>query len=411
MALKKLFGLLLLVSRFPQTVALTELQSLCVGTDQTYFGTSCYVMHRTLLTYSRAKLECEDYLGYKGHLYHIRNAAIKNATHQFILSAAVGGGVWTSFEQYNASGARTAGWGLAERDGTVTPVTYVPWGNGGTGQEPLGPAAHNRAGYSCPWGGLNDVPGEGFTVPFICEYKESNKHTVTNLEKACATLSRYHTYADKKCYVMHEEVLAYSAAKVACTDVPSYNGYLVHPRSNEQLNILDNFMLAAGGVAEIYIGVEQTDLAAADSKTTGWYYTTTNKSSEQATFLPWSPTEPNGGTGSNNVVYLSASRSFSDVPATTTRKFVCVYDDIVSNDITYSLKIVNLAPQLYAFDQIAQISQASLAKCTRECRINQACASFAYSSSTSTCQVLASSYSDGNFSLATSFVIYTRQSP
>uniref|UniRef100_A0A914WZD3 Apple domain-containing protein n=1 Tax=Plectus sambesii TaxID=2011161 RepID=A0A914WZD3_9BILA len=210
---------------------------------------------------------------------------------------------------------------------------------------------------------------------------------------------------------MHAELLAYSAAKVACTDVPSYNGHLVHPRSNEQLNILDNFMLAAGAVTQIFIGVEQTDSAAADSKTTGWYYTTPNKSSEQATFLPWTPTEPDGGTGSNNVVYIRASRSFSDVSATPARAFLCVYDDIVSDDITYSLKIVNLAPQLYAFDQIAQISQASLAKCTRECRINQACASFAYSSSTMTCQLLASSYSDGNFSLATSFVIYARLSP
>uniref|UniRef100_A0A914W8Y3 Uncharacterized protein n=1 Tax=Plectus sambesii TaxID=2011161 RepID=A0A914W8Y3_9BILA len=410
MALRKLFGLFLLASCFPQTVALTELQSLCVGTDRTYFGTSCYVLDTVPLTYSRAKVACEDYLGYKGHLYHIRNEAIKNITHQLFMAAGSAGG-WPSFEQYNASGARNASWGLAERDGTVTPVTYVPWGYGPSGWEPVGPATHTRAGYVCPWGGLNDAPGEGYSYEFICEYKESNKHPVTNLEKACATLSRYHTYANKKCYVMHAELKAYSAAKVACTDVPNYNGHLVHPRSNEQLNILDNFMLAASAGNEIYIGVEQTNLAAADSKTTGWYYTTTNKSSEQATFLPWTPTEPDGGTGSNNVIYLFGSRSFSDVPATGTRAFVCVYDDIVSNDITYSLKIVNLAPQLYAFDQIAQISQASLAKCTRECRINQACASFAYSSSTSTCQVLASSYSDGNFSLAASFVIYTRQSP
>uniref|UniRef100_A0A914WWQ2 C-type lectin domain-containing protein n=1 Tax=Plectus sambesii TaxID=2011161 RepID=A0A914WWQ2_9BILA len=126
MGLRKLFGLLLLASGFPQTVALTELQSLCVGTDRTYFGTSCYVLNKTVLTYSRAKIACEDYLGYKGHLYHIRNEAVKNTTHQLFVSAAGVTGGWTSFEQYNASGARTAGWGLAERDGTVTPVTYLP---------------------------------------------------------------------------------------------------------------------------------------------------------------------------------------------------------------------------------------------------------------------------------------------
>uniref|UniRef100_A0A914VYV7 Uncharacterized protein n=1 Tax=Plectus sambesii TaxID=2011161 RepID=A0A914VYV7_9BILA len=411
MALRKLFGLLLLASCLLQTVALTELQSLCVGANQTYLGSSCYVLHGTpRVTYSRAKVACEDYLGYKGHLYHIRNAVIKNTTHQFILSnglTASDMNVWTSFEQYDANGARNAGWGFAERDGTVTPASYVPWGWNGGGWEPVGPTSHTRAPYAPYYFGLNDAPGEGMgNMPFICEYEEANKHIVTNLEKSCAALNRYHTYANKKCYVMHAELLAYSAAKVACTDVLNYNGHLVHPRSNEQLNILNNFMLAAGPVSEIYIGVEQTNLTAADSKTIGWYYTTPSKSNEQATFLPWTPTEPDGGTGSNNVIYISGSRSFSDVPATKARAFVCVYDDIM-----YSLKVSNSVSQSSSFSQIAQTSNASLAKCTRDCRINQACSSFAYSLSTSTCQLLASSSSSGNFSLAASFIMYTRQSP
>jgi hypothetical protein len=81
-----MLSVLLFLNVIPLRLALTNLQAACVGSNRTYIGTSCYVLHVTpLKRYSQAKIACEDHLGYYGHLYNIRTETIKNVTHQLIV--------------------------------------------------------------------------------------------------------------------------------------------------------------------------------------------------------------------------------------------------------------------------------------------------------------------------------------
>jgi hypothetical protein len=89
--------------------------------------------------------------------------------------ANVGGAyawVFVGYEQYNNTGARNAGWGFGNIDGTVTPSTYVPWST-----SPLSPSStitNTRTVY-CPYnGGALDQDGQlanpGIGCYCMCEY-------------------------------------------------------------------------------------------------------------------------------------------------------------------------------------------------------------------------------------------------
>uniref|UniRef100_A0A914XSA4 C-type lectin domain-containing protein n=1 Tax=Plectus sambesii TaxID=2011161 RepID=A0A914XSA4_9BILA len=235
-----LLSLVILLFTFPTANAVTDLQANCTGTDRRYNGTSCYVMVKTAIRHSAAKLSCNHYLGYSGHLYHIRNAAVQAVTKQLISTYSLATDyIWTGSETINSSAALTDknNWAHYYRDGTFVSGTNLPWATGY-------PSTNNRAFYRSTDDRIFPQ-AEASTSFYICEYEEALKQPVTDLEQKCVNLknsSVLTSFVNDACYVLQPAVTKnYNDSKVSCNALSGYNGHLAHIRTMEELWIAEAF--------------------------------------------------------------------------------------------------------------------------------------------------------------------------
>uniref|UniRef100_A0A914WYV0 Uncharacterized protein n=1 Tax=Plectus sambesii TaxID=2011161 RepID=A0A914WYV0_9BILA len=259
-----LFSLAILLFIFPTVAALTDLQANCTGPDRRYNGTSCYVLGEPGITHSAAKLLCNHYLGYSGHLVHIRNAAVQATARELTTTYFFANvRVYTGLEPINSSAALTDknNWGYYYRNGTVVvPAYQQPWAA-------AHPSTTNRAYYT-PSGDYIATQAENYAYYFLCEYEEALKQPVTDLEEKCANLtsaSVFTLFVNDVCYVVQPAVTKnYNDAKVACNALSGCNGQLAHVRTMSELWIADAVRSAAGVNLMARIGIEQTNLSSTD---------------------------------------------------------------------------------------------------------------------------------------------------
>uniref|UniRef100_A0A914UKR9 C-type lectin domain-containing protein n=1 Tax=Plectus sambesii TaxID=2011161 RepID=A0A914UKR9_9BILA len=140
-----LFSLAVLLFTLSTVTAQTDLQNQCTGADRVYSGASCYVAVSTLKNHDAAKTSCNHYLGYSGHLVHIRTAAVKTVVKQLATNyiGAAADCVWTGLELRNLVDLTSDinNWGNYYSDGTFASTsTYLPW----YPAYPIYGAAYNR---------------------------------------------------------------------------------------------------------------------------------------------------------------------------------------------------------------------------------------------------------------------------
>uniref|UniRef100_A0A914VMG4 C-type lectin domain-containing protein n=1 Tax=Plectus sambesii TaxID=2011161 RepID=A0A914VMG4_9BILA len=310
--------LLLLLPAF--VFSATDLQTACNGIDRIYSGGSCLVLNKTAVKYSKAKVSCEHYLGYSGHLVFIRSVTVQNTLKQLITSNSVTG-VYVGYEQTNATGLRNANWAYAYKNGSTITASFLPWKTG----YPLTITSYDRAYFSAS--GVIDAAGESLTFAFVCEYEESLKQAVTDLEKQCAAVSQVHVYNNGHCYVWHDERVNYFAAKLSCQEIPEINGHVIHIRNAEQVQMVETILKAGSLRPFTWVGLEQTNVSAADTQQLGsWFYSTPQESDEMATFLPWHQGEPNNGATGQYADYSLNNHGLRDDPATAANGFICEYE-------------------------------------------------------------------------------------
>uniref|UniRef100_A0A914WLP9 C-type lectin domain-containing protein n=1 Tax=Plectus sambesii TaxID=2011161 RepID=A0A914WLP9_9BILA len=139
-----LFSLAILLFVFPTVAATTDLQAQCTGYDRLYNNTSCYVVVGPTKGQHSAKLSCNHYLGYAGHLVHIKSAGVQAAVKQAMTNYpnTTIPYIWTGLELINSSAAfpDSNNWGHYYRDGTFVTPTYLPWNTG----QPITYVTYNR---------------------------------------------------------------------------------------------------------------------------------------------------------------------------------------------------------------------------------------------------------------------------
>uniref|UniRef100_A0A914WMR9 C-type lectin domain-containing protein n=1 Tax=Plectus sambesii TaxID=2011161 RepID=A0A914WMR9_9BILA len=288
-----LFSLAILLFISPTVAALTDLQTKCTGPDRRYNGTSCYVMVKNARRQNFAKLSCNHYLGYSGHLFHIKNAAAQATAKELISNySSADDKVYTGLEPINSSAPFTDqnNWGHYYRDGTFVSATNLPWAP----SQPTTNTAYNRVYYQ-PSSDKIYTLAETTTYFCICEFEEALKQPVTDLEQKCSNFktgpNTFTSFVNDVCYVIQIGVTKnYNDAKVSCNAFSGYYGRLAHIRTMSDLWIADTIRSAAR-VPYARLGMEQTDLSSTNASI-GWYLTTPTNQSMPATFLPWAASNP-----------------------------------------------------------------------------------------------------------------------
>uniref|UniRef100_A0A914WDU3 C-type lectin domain-containing protein n=1 Tax=Plectus sambesii TaxID=2011161 RepID=A0A914WDU3_9BILA len=321
------YSLALLLFISPTVAATTDLQTNCTGPDRVYNGTSCYVVVKPGIRHSAAKLLCNHYLGYAGHLYRITNAAVQAATRQLISTYPYSTAwIWTGLEPKNSSAALNDNnnWGYYFRNGTFVSPTYRPWQSG----QPAANTANNRVYYDPQYDTISNR-AENVAYFYICEYEEALKLPVTDLEKKCVNLtssSVLTSFVNDVCYVLQPAVTKfYSDAKVACNALNGYDGHLAHVRTMEELWIAEALRSAAN-VLIVRLGIAQTNTSSTDPYT-GWYLTTPTNPPELTTFLPWATSYP---TASMRTIGVTSGypKSFASLSLNTAYPFICQYESL-----------------------------------------------------------------------------------
>uniref|UniRef100_A0A914VZN8 C-type lectin domain-containing protein n=1 Tax=Plectus sambesii TaxID=2011161 RepID=A0A914VZN8_9BILA len=388
-----LFSLAILLFISPTVTALTDLQVNCTGTDRLYNDTSCYVVVGTAKPHGAAKASCNHYLGYSGHLVHIRSAAVKAVVKQAMNNYIPAGTttVWTGLQLKNSSAVTTDinNWGSYYRNGTSVTPTYLPWQSG----QPSTAATNNRAYYGSAGDGIVNAAETG-TYPYVCEYEEALKQPVTDLEKKCANLtSSFKTlFVNDICFVMHPETKYYSDAKVACNDISGYNGHLAHARTMGDLWVV-NALVLVSPLTVARLGIEHTNTSSTDM-TSGWYLTTPTNQSELATFLPWLPSTPLPVRHSL-AVRPDYPNFVMNIYTTELYPFICQYEAMASSATTTgggrAVSKFNHYSLGYFSNNYYWIKRSTvpLYLCINMCHTNNLCRGFSYSSGTSDCQLLA----------------------
>uniref|UniRef100_A0A914X4C3 C-type lectin domain-containing protein n=1 Tax=Plectus sambesii TaxID=2011161 RepID=A0A914X4C3_9BILA len=315
------FSLAILLFIFPTVTAITDLQVNCTGPDRRYNDTSCYVMVKTVKRHTIAKLLCNHYFGYSGHLYHIRNAAAQAVTKELISTYSnANDKIFTGLEPINESAALNDqnNWAHYYRDGTFVSATNLPWAPGQ-------PSTNNRVYYQ-PSSDKIFTQAEPTTSFYICEYEEALKQPVTDLEQKCFNLmigSDFTWFVNDVCYVLQAAVSkTYNNAKVSCNAFSGYYGHLTHIRTMEEVWMADALRTATG-VTYARLGIEQTNLSSTNASI-GWYLTTPTNQSMPATFLPWASSNP---TANKRTVAVSSGyrKIFVTVDNATAYPFLCQY--------------------------------------------------------------------------------------
>uniref|UniRef100_A0A914UWL9 C-type lectin domain-containing protein n=1 Tax=Plectus sambesii TaxID=2011161 RepID=A0A914UWL9_9BILA len=320
-----LFSLAILLFISLTVTAITDLQANCTGPDRRYNGTTCYVLFAYSATQDVSKISCNHYLGYSGHLVHIRNAAVQNVVHQMITNyvAFTIYCAWTGLELLNSSASHTdsSNWGYYYRNGTFFSQTYLPWLSG----HPSTNLDYNRAMYCKNEDRLFSYQGSNL-YSYVCEYEEAQKQPVSNLEQKCVNLmsgSVFTSFVNDVCYVLQSAVSKnYNDAKGSCNALSGYNGHLAHLRTVEKLWIAEALRLVAGA-SYVRLGIEQTDLSSTNASI-GWYLTTPTNQSMPANFLPWATSNPT--TNKRTIAVVAGyPKSFATVDSTTAYPFLCQY--------------------------------------------------------------------------------------
>uniref|UniRef100_A0A914X2R8 C-type lectin domain-containing protein n=1 Tax=Plectus sambesii TaxID=2011161 RepID=A0A914X2R8_9BILA len=135
----------------------TELETACSGTDRVYSDGSCLVLNKTAVKYSLAKVSCEHYLGYSGHLVFIRSVTVQNTLKQLIKNNSVSN-VYVSYEHTNTTGLRNNSWFYAYTNGSTITASFLPWKTG----FPSMATNNDRAYFSAS--GVIDVAGENLPL-------------------------------------------------------------------------------------------------------------------------------------------------------------------------------------------------------------------------------------------------------
>uniref|UniRef100_A0A914VIE8 C-type lectin domain-containing protein n=1 Tax=Plectus sambesii TaxID=2011161 RepID=A0A914VIE8_9BILA len=320
-----LFSLAILLFISPTVTALTDLQAQCNGTDRLYNDTSCYVVVGPKIYHYLAKISCNHYLGYSGHIVHMRDAATQAAVLQAVTTYTGYGSYWLGLETINSSTSTTVStnYGNYYRNGTVVIPTYFPWGP----NQPVNGASYKKGSYNKSTNAIYNIPATEQSSN-ICEYEEALKQPVTDLERKCVNLtSSFRTlFVNDVCYVAHFTFKNYNDAKVACNALSGYNGHLAHVRTMSELWAADA-VLKGASVTCGRLGIEQTNLSSTDPYN-GWYLTTPTAQSIPTTFLPWAAGYPQAGGGYRTIAVQSGSypKSFGTVNDTTPCPYLCQYD-------------------------------------------------------------------------------------
>uniref|UniRef100_A0A914WDQ0 C-type lectin domain-containing protein n=1 Tax=Plectus sambesii TaxID=2011161 RepID=A0A914WDQ0_9BILA len=326
-----LLSLAILLFISPTVAAITDLQTQCTGTDRRYSGTSCYVIVGTTKKQDVAKTSCNHYLGYAGHLVHIRSTGIQAAVKQLMNSySSTITNVWTAMELINSSVSTNVNtnWGNYYRNGTFVSPTYLSWAP----NQPSTYISMNRVLYNSTIDKMFSAAGSN-SYPFVCEYEEALKQLVTDLETKCVALTNplYPWFVDDICYLMHDKDMNYTDAKVGCNALNGYNGHLAHVRSINELWVTEALRNVAGAT-RARIGIEQTDLSSSDAYN-GWYLTTPTDQPVPTTYLPWATSNP---VADEHTIGMKAGypKSFETLLPPTKAPFICQYASVTTTTTT-----------------------------------------------------------------------------
>uniref|UniRef100_A0A914X024 C-type lectin domain-containing protein n=1 Tax=Plectus sambesii TaxID=2011161 RepID=A0A914X024_9BILA len=398
-----LLSLAILLFVSPTVTAVTDLQARCNGTDRLYNGTSCYVFVGPRININLAKTACNHYLGYSGHIVHMRDAATQAAVLQAATTNAGYDSYWLGLELINSSAPTNAStrYGNYYRNGTFVIPTYFPWGP----SQPVNNALYNK--------------------------EEALKQPVTDLEQKCVNLknsSVFTLFVTDVCYVVQPAVTKfYNDAKVSCNALNGYNGHLAHVRTMSELWVADAVLKAANIATYGLLGIEQTNLSSTDPYN-GWYLTTPTAQSIPTTFLPWATSNPAAGRPTIAVKTGSYPKSFVTVNTTMFYPYLCQYDGpgpsttTTTSTTTTPTTTITAAGACtratttsaggttaattttgkrmskfyhYSFGYYTNTcywlsqSTVTLSKCLKMCHENELCFGLSYNSGTNDCQLLA----------------------
>uniref|UniRef100_A0A914WUA8 C-type lectin domain-containing protein n=1 Tax=Plectus sambesii TaxID=2011161 RepID=A0A914WUA8_9BILA len=319
----------------------TDLETTCTGTDRVYSDGSCLVLNKTAVRYSKAKVSCEHYLGYSGHLVFIRNDIVENTLQQLITSNSVSN-VYVGYEQTNTTGLRNGSWVYAYTNGSTATASYLPWKTG----SPSKNNTYDRTYYTAS--GVIDTAGEITSSAFVCQYEENLKQTVSDLEEKCAANSRVHVYSNGHCYIARSDYKYYYAAKYSCQDIPGIYGHLVHIRNAEQAQMVET-MIKASSISYAWTGLEATNTSSTNkSLPDSWSYATPQDTKEIATFLPWIPGNPYNSISASATFYYQIVHGLRNINLNSyTFGFICEYEDTKPMATDLEFKCASLAPSLY----------------------------------------------------------------
>uniref|UniRef100_A0A914WMK4 C-type lectin domain-containing protein n=1 Tax=Plectus sambesii TaxID=2011161 RepID=A0A914WMK4_9BILA len=326
-----LLSLAMLLFISPTVTAITDLQTQCTGTDRVYSGTSCYVIVGTTKKQDVAKTSCNHYLGYAGHLVHIRSTGIQAAVKQLMNSySSTITNVWTGMELINSSVSTNVNtnWGNYYRNGTFVSPTYLSWAP----NQPSPYTSMNRVLYYSTTDGMFTAAASK-TYPFVCEYEEALKQPVTDLETKCVALTSplYPWFVDDVCYLLHDSDKNFPDAKVGCNALNGYNGHLAHVRTINELWVAEALRSVAGA-SQLRIGIEQTDLSSTDGYN-GWYLTTPTDQPVPTTYLPWAINNPIAGEPTIGIK-AGYPKSFETLLPPTKTPFICQYASVTTTTTT-----------------------------------------------------------------------------
>uniref|UniRef100_A0A914W959 C-type lectin domain-containing protein n=1 Tax=Plectus sambesii TaxID=2011161 RepID=A0A914W959_9BILA len=329
--------LIILLTACSLAMGITDLETQCNsiggGLTHTYANGSCYVLHLQATKYFVAKASCYDILGYGGHLIHPKSSAEVNLSLSLMQTVSIEN-MWLGVEQPDWNSPDNAGWYYTTPMGDYSPATYLQW-SGGEPNGGIGPNAENIAAFAFSRRSYIDyAPSQ--TIPYFCQYEESRKQLVTDLEQKCASVnsSLTHVYANGNCYIFHPQTAPYFVAKLSCNDFAGYDGHLAHLKSANDTNMAESLMRAStAGNNYTWIGVEQPDWNAAN--TVGWSYTTPTTESVLATYLPWLSGEPSGGTTENNAAFsVGNPTNYQDFPYSASFSYLCQYEPSSQRNVT-----------------------------------------------------------------------------
>uniref|UniRef100_A0A914X4W9 C-type lectin domain-containing protein n=1 Tax=Plectus sambesii TaxID=2011161 RepID=A0A914X4W9_9BILA len=203
-----------------------DLNEKCTALNSTYIQAytsdgNCYIMHTETKRFNNAQLSCRDFMGYYGHLVHLRNASQQVIINN-IMNAAGVRKIWVGLEQVNLKEADSAtNWFYVTPATNTEKATYLPWHSYGGG------TTYNNAYYSRDYNDKLLTASNLDSNAFICQYEQSSQHPVTLTETFCTNNINKGWYFNGTC-ITAVDGASNGAQRDGCRPFAGLANHMVH---------------------------------------------------------------------------------------------------------------------------------------------------------------------------------------